>query len=320
MERKAIYAYSFYKKDKDKYFDVLQIFQKAFELNGAEMNRGALVAYMDMVYKNYLYKRLTDDEVIDTYSAISEALDVQRKNASEAERKKIDSSADLVDRLLTATKVEISCDFVEERLGPKLAEGNDLNMAKQVFRLMLKGKCLEKPLALKAAEIIQQAEPTYSVAKFLAQKNAQDGNDSQAIAYFEEAANLTDDNTEKAEMYVSIAKIQAKNGQKSTARNSARRALSFDPSYKDAYDLIGNLYMTSYDECKEEKSQVKDRAIFIAAYNEYRKAGNSKMMAAAKAQFPSIEDIFNEGLQEGQSVTVGCWINVTVTLERRPTN
>ena len=78
--------------------------------------------------------------------------------------------------------------------------------------------------------------------------------------------------------------------------------------------------MSSFDDCKQEQSQVQDRAIFIAAYNEYRKAGNSAGMSAAKAQFPSIEDIFNEGKQEGESLTIGCWINVTVALERRPAN
>ncbi|WP_421763566.1 tetratricopeptide repeat protein [Ekhidna sp.] len=320
QERKAIYGYSFYKKEKDQYFNVYEYFKKAYELNGADLRRGSLVAYMDMVYKNYLYKRLTDEIVIDTYSEISEALAEQRKNASESERKKIDNSSDLVDRLLTATKVEISCDFVEEKLGPKLESGDDVNMAKQIFRLMLKGKCLDSPLALKAAGIIQSDEPTYGVAKFLAQKNGQDGNDAKAIEYFQEAAGLTDDNSEKAEMYINIARIQMKNGQKSTARNSARRALSFDPSYKDAFKLIGDLYMTSFDDCKKEQSQVQDRAVFIAAYNEYRKAGNSASMAAAKAQFPSIEDIFNEGKEEGESITIGCWINVTVALERRPAN
>ena len=319
-ERKAIYAYSFYKKQKDQYQSVLEILQASFDLNGAEMNRGALVAFMDMTYKNYLYKRLTDEQVIDTYSSISESLAEQRKSANESQKKKIDGSSDLVDRLLTATKVEISCDFVEEKLGPKLQNENDVNMAKQIFRLMLKGKCLNSPLALKAAGIIQTDEPTYGVAKFLAQKNGQDGNDEKAIEYFKEAANLTDDNAEKAEMYVNIASIYRKNGQKSTARNNARRALSFDPSYKEAYKLIGDLYMGSFDDCKEEKSQVQDRAIFIAAYNEYKKAGNSASMAAAKAQFPSIEDIFNEGKEEGESLTIGCWINVTVSLERRPAN
>ena len=43
----------------------------------------------------------------------------------------------------------------------------------------------------------------------------------------------------------------------------------------------------------------------------------SNQMKAAKEQFPSIEEIFNEGMEEGKSITVGCWINESVTLQRR---
>ena len=56
------------------------------------------------------------------------------------------------------------------------------------------------------------------------------------------------------------------------------------------------------------------------AYEMYQKAGDSQRMASAKAQFPSIEEIFNENMKEGESLTVGCWINETVKLERRPAN
>ena len=110
---------------------------------------------------------------------------------------------------------------------------------------MLTGKCTDSPLALKAAGIIQDNEPTFTIAKFLAQKNLQNDDNEVGIKYYEEAANLTEDNNEKAETFVSIARIQAKEGQKSTARNSARRALSYDPSYAEAYKLIGDLYMGS---------------------------------------------------------------------------
>ena len=96
---------------------------------------------------------------------------------------------------------------------------------------MLDGKCLERDLALKAAEVIQENEPTFAVAKLIAQKNAQKGDSESAIKFFQEAAMLTDDNTEKAEAYLSIAKIQNKAGNKSASRSSARRALSFDPSF-----------------------------------------------------------------------------------------
>lgn len=321
MDRKSIYAYGFFSKNKDKYGYLYELYSEAFELKGANMNSGNLVAFMNVIYKHrFAGGDLSDEQVIESYSAISDALEQQKSRVSGDKKKRFDNMMGNVDKILTATGVEISCSFVEEKLGPKLDESNDLNMAKKIFGLMLKGKCLDSPLALKAAGIVQENEPTFGVAKFMAQKNSQDGDDAQAIEFFKEAANLTDDNGEKAEMYVNIAKIQSRKGQKSTARSSARRALSFDPSYKDAYKLIGDLYMGSFDDCKQEQSQVQDRAIFIAAYNEYRKAGNNAGMSAAKAQFPSIEDIFNEGKKEGESLTIGCWMNVTVSLERRPAN
>ncbi|NQZ76009.1 MAG: hypothetical protein HRT61_07840 [Ekhidna sp.] len=321
LDRKSIYAYGFYSKNKAKYPYLYELYARAFELNGADMNSGNLVAYMNVIYKHrFAGGDLSDEQVIESYSAISDALEEQKGRVTGDKKKKYDKMIGNVDKILTATGVEISCTFVEEKLGPKLDEGNDLNMAKKIFGLMLKGKCLDSPLALRAAGIVQESEPTYGVAKFMAQKNAQDGQDEAAVELFKEAASLTDENSEKSEMYVSIARLQMKKGQKSASRSSARRALSFDPSYSDAYKLIGDLYMTSFDDCKQEKSQVEDRAVFIAAYNEYRKAGNSAGMKSAKAQFPSIADIFNEAREEGQSITVGCWINTTVTLERRPEN
>ena len=322
MGRKAFFAYSFYQKDQSKYPYLFELYTKTFEIQGDKMNRGNLVAYMNVVYKhNFAGGGLGDEEIINIYSAITEALSNQRARAkSETTKKKIDASIDTVDKLLTATKVEISCEFVETRLGPKLEETGELNMAKKIFQLMLTGKCTDSPLAIKAAGVIQKNEPTYTIAKFLAQKNIQDNKNEEGINFYEEAARLTDDNVEKAEVYVSIAKIQAKNSQKATARNSARRALSYDPGYSDAYKLIGDLYMGSSEECNQGESRVDDRAIFIAAYDQYKRAGYGPGMANAKAQFPSIEEIFSEGKEEGESITIGCWINTTVTLERRPAN
>lgn len=321
-DRKIFFAYAFYNKDKTKYEYLYNEFSKAFELLGSKMNRGNLVAYMNVIYKhNFAGGNLSDEVIIESYTDISDALAAQKKKTTDAPtRAKLDKSMDQVDKLLTATKVEISCEFVEEKLGPKLDETGDPTMAKKIFGLLLKAKCLDSPYALKSAEIVQDDEPTYGIAKFMAQKNSSEGNDELAIKFFGEAANLTDDNNEKSEAYVSIARIQSKNGQKSNARNSARRALSFDPSNSDAYKLIGDLYMTSFETCAGGVSRVDDRAVYIAAYDQYRRAGNTAGMTNAKAQFPSIEEIFSESKEEGQSITIGCWINTTVKLERRPAN
>lgn len=320
-DRKTSFAYRFYSKDKTKYKYLYDLHAKSYALNGGKMLAGNLFSYMNTIYKyKFIGGDLSDETIIDLYSTISGALEEQQANAPENRKERIGGMIDNVDKLLTATKVEISCEFVETRLGPKLDETGELNMAKKIFKLMLTGKCTDSPLALKAAGIIQENEPTYSIAKFLAQRNMQNEQTEVGLKYYEDAARLTEDNLQKAEVYVSIARIQAKGKQKSSARNSARRALSYDPSFSDAFKLIGDLYMQSFNDCAGGESKVDDRAIYIAAYDQYRRAGNSAGMTNAKAQFPSIEEIFNEGKEEGQSITIGCWINTTVKLERRPAN
>ncbi len=318
--RKATFAYKFYNKDKTKYPYLYDTFAKAYELNGAKMSAGNLVAYMNVVYKyRFAGGDLSDEGVIEIYSNISDALGAQRDKVSADKQSRYDKMLDQVDKLLTAT-VEVDCEFVETKLGPKLDQTGDLKLAKKIFQLLLTNKCTDSPLAVKSATIINDVEPDYGVTLFIAKKAAANDDLETAFEYFEKAIGLTDDNIKKADVHLDMAKLYTGEGRKIDARSSARKALAFDPSKGDAHELIGRLYLTSFDQCKGGESKVQDRAIFIAAYDEFRRAGNRDLMEQAQAQFPSIEELFNENYSEGQSLTVGCWINVSVNLERRPEN
>jgi len=316
LNRKAFVAYKYHSKNKSKYKELLALFDKVYELNGEKVLNNNLTGYMDVVRRYKLSGgEISDAAVIDRYSTISDIIDIkikQNKNVAKLER-----IQENVDKMLTAT-VTVDCAFVEENLGPKMNESKDIKMAKKVFQLMLTGKCSDSPLFLQAAIIIFDNEPAFSLGKVIALKHTAIGEKELAIIYYDKAVELTEDNLKKAEVYLNKAQLYASNKQKSAARTNARTALSFDPSLKDAYTLIGNLYMQSYDQCREGVSRVDDRLVFIAAFNQYKKAGNSKSMVSAKEQFPSIEEMFELGYKEGKIMTVGCWINESVKLERRP--
>ena len=317
LNRKAFSAYKFYKSETSKYPEMMTLFARALELNGNDFSSSNLTAYMDVVRRYKLSKgKITDEEVFEIYSKITDVIDYQSKTG---DKDRIEKIREYVDKLLTST-VQVDCQFVEERLGPSLSKPKILNLPKKFFGLMVTQKCTDSPLALFSAEIVNKEAPDYAICKFIGLKSASEGNTEKAKEYFNKAIELTDDNTKKAEIYVSLAKVQTGQGDKVAARSSARRALSFDPSYSDAYKLIGDLYMNSFNDCKGDVSKVTDRAIFIAAYEMYQRAGDRESSANAKAQFPSIEEIFSEGYEEGQSMKVGCWINESVKLERRPAN
>lgn len=318
MNRKALASYKYYKKTQSKYPELLKTFEKAFEMNGNDLYSSNITAYMDVVRRYKLTKGdITDDQVFEIYSSLSEVIDYQKSNGGDAAR--LDKISEYVDKLLTST-VKVDCEFVENNLGPKMEETQDYKLAKTVFTLLKDQSCLDSPLALKSAEIINNNTPDFGIAKFIAQRSAISGDTDKAMDYYGKAISLSSDNSKKAEIYLSMARIHSSKGDKVSARNSARRALSFDPSNNDAFKLIGDLYMTSFNDCKGDKSKVLDRAVFIAAYDMYKKAGDRSYMAKAKEQFPSIEEIFNENYKEGESVQVDCWINQSVKIERRPAN
>ena len=318
MNRKVYPAYKFYKGDKTKYEELYNMFNLTFELNGNDIRNNNLAAYMDVVRR---YKAtggdVSDEKVIDIYSAIMDVIDVKRAEGKNVSY--IDKLADAIDKMLTAT-IDLNCDFVESILGPKFEATQDIKIAKKIFQLMLNGKCTDRPLAFEAAKIVNESEPSFGISKFLAIKAAQDGDEQAALDFYDQAVQLSDDNIKKAEIYMNIARMDSKAGRKASARSNARKSLAFDPSNKEPYTLIGNLYMSSFDECKKNELKTDDYAIFIAAHKMFKLAGDSKNAAAAKAYFPTIADMFNENYEEGQSFQVGCWVNESVVLERRPEN
>ena len=115
-----------------------------------------------------------------------------------------------------------------------------------------------------------------------------------------------------------LARLHAQAGRKGQARTAAREAAAMDAELtSSAYSLIGDLYMSAFNDCKGGESRAKDYSVFIAAYNAYQRAGDSKGMGSARSRFPSKEELFTEGLAVGSSINTGCWVGETVTLATR---
>ena len=339
--RKVTFAYTFYRSDKTQYESLFNMFKDAFNLNGNKIGNSNLVAYMDIVRKHKLTsKSISDDEVLEIYDMISKTISfkVSDDAKNEARYKKYQ---DNLDKLLTAT-ITVDCNFVENTLGPKLLEltaepidevaqtdyetltpvdikysDEVVNLAKKIFQLSITGKCTSLEIALEAAKIMFTNEKDFAIAKFIAGREQSNKNYESSLKFYDEAIESTQDNSQKSEIYFNKAQLYAVIGNKIKSRNNARTSISFNSGNTGAYKLIGNLYMSSYDDCREGKSRVQDRLVFIAAYNIFRSGGLNTQASQAREQFPSMEEIFNENLEVGESMNTGCWINETVTLNKR---
>jgi tetratricopeptide (TPR) repeat protein len=313
IENKAYYGYQFYKADKEKLKIPIADFEKAQELNGA-ISPGLTAAYFDLVRRNYLMnKAYQPEEVLAIYDKITAQLD---KVA--AEGKDVTSPKGQVEQLLVAMEL-IDCDFIENTMGPKLAaDPTNEALADQIFKYSVQYKCYSSKSFLAALELIHAKKPTFSTSQVIAMRYMQEGAAEKALPMLEQSLSLAENNAQKAEVNMELAKINGSEGRKSQARTYAREAAALDESkISDAYSLIGNLYMNSSNDCRGGESRAKDYSIYIAAYNAYQRAGDSKGMANARARFPSKEELFTEGLAVGSSINTGCWIGETVTLATR---
>jgi len=339
LNRKSTFAYSNYRSEKSMYESLYNLFSKAYELNGNDIGNGNLVAFMDIIRKYKLTsKTISDDEVLKNYDMISKIISYKISN----EPKNIDRLKryqDNIDKLLTAT-ITVDCNFVENTLGPKLMEISMLNdeivetnyddtapvsvyspeavnLAKKIFQLSITGKCTSSDIALEAAKIMLSSEPDFAIAKFIAGREQLNKNYDVSLNFYDKAIEVTQDNNQKAEIYFNKAQLHMVIGNKEKSRKNAKLSISSNPNNPNAYKLIGNLYMTSYEDCKESKSRVEDRLVFIAAYNMFKKGGLISQANQAREQFPSMEELFNENLEIGQTMNVGCWIKENVVLNKR---
>lgn len=319
VNNKAYRYFKYWKTNRAKVAEGFAAYQEVYEKPASVINNN-LVSFMDMTRRESAYnKSLSDKEIIDVYFQINEIMDAKQADGEDETR--LDRYRDAVTSILIQTIGEdkLNCDFININLAPDLDDNEDPKLAKKIFGLLLRQQCSDSPYFEKAAAIIQSSEPTEGLAKVLAQRAFAKEDYDEATRLYKQAIDLSTDEEKKGELQMDIAKLNLAKGDKPAARKAALEAVKLNPNYdKEAYKFIGDLYMGSYQECARQKSQIDDRAVFMAAYDAYSKGGNSAGMAQAKAQFPTVSDVFTANKAEGEAITVGCWIQVTTTIRTRP--
>ncbi|NJO00575.1 MAG: hypothetical protein HC880_01825 [Bacteroidia bacterium] len=192
--------------------------------------------------------------------------------------------------------VTVDCDYILRKLVPKMEaapEEEKLALITDILGRMVQQKCTDDPKFLELSERLAETEPTFGRYQFLVKAYVARDNLSRAMEYLEKSIPLAENNQEKAEAVMTRANFKRKQGNLGGARSDYMQAAQMDPNLAyEAYTYIGDMYMSSYQSCKgsDPSNPIHQRAVFIAAYNMYQRAGNQQGMAKAQAQFPSKTD------------------------------
>ncbi|MBS1544248.1 MAG: hypothetical protein JST14_11480 [Bacteroidetes bacterium] len=321
LNRKAFASFKYNQKSKERLPELLALYDKVFEIGGNNITDGNLVAYMTVVKNNQtLFKNISEDDILSRYDKTIAVCEAKISKANSAnpvkadEVKRLKEIKDACDGILVGL-VKFDCEMVRTKLGPKFHQNpKDLTLAKKIFTFMLQDKCADDPLALEAAEAIHTLNPEkdFGLLKFLTARNIAAGNYEKAETLMKEGLPLATTPEQKADANLLLGSIEAKKGNFVGARTHFMQA-----GTSEAYEKIGDLYYNSFDNCAKRQNVAEDRLVYIAAWEMYQKAGNAQLMARAKAQFPSKEEIFLLNWTAGSTQHIGCWISESVALKTR---
>lgn len=144
-----------------------------------------------------------------------------------------------------------------------------------------------------------------------------------AIEKLEQAAAEADDAEKKAQYLLLVSKIyyaHLKNFPQ--ARQYALQAAEADTDWGEPYLLIGRLYASSGPLCGPGRGWDSQIVVWpaIDMWNRAKRVDPSvaseanKMIGRYRQYMPTVEDIFQRNLKEGDSFYVGCWIQESTTI------
>lgn len=278
-------------------------------------------------YKSDPEKYATD--YISDYQAVSMILGEQGADAANKNKIRALETKDYVDQTF-AQSGAASCDKLDEIFGPIVQDNlSNLDMLNKIMGMFRRVKCTESENYFAAAAAAHKLEPTSESAAGCAKMCMKKGDYKGAVTYYEQAIELCaeDDKEDRADYLFNIAYIYyIRIPSYPLSRQYLRRSLELQANQGRCYLLMGLLYAGSqpYGEgMAAAKAAILNKSVYWAAVDKFQKAkmvdpdvaeDANKQIATYSKYFPTKEEIFDlPELKEGESFTVGGWINETTT-------
>ena len=316
LGRKGMDMYDYAEED---YTDVYNTLTESMKTDSLETDGYVMMRLYMAGMKRLVAKQIEMEVMYDLYDEVSTIIEHQLKGTpDEKDLKKINKAQEVIDQNFERIAKE---EQYVEMMAPKVeAAPTDAALLNKVISMMTKRKWTGNDLYLNSSELSYKLKPSATAAYGLYEGYAKKGNDAESTKYLEESIKLEEDNTEKAEKLLKLAKVYGSQKKYSSARSTAQDAAGLRSGWGEPYIYIGDLYLGTTSSCGDNACNQKYGV--WAAEDMYLKAksvdsslagnANSKI-ARCKKYYPVKKDCFFIGLEGGATVTVGGWIGVATT-------
>jgi tetratricopeptide (TPR) repeat protein len=155
------------------------------------------------------------------------------------------------------------------------------------------------------------------VAKDLCTKNVQDKNFDKATPLLSQIETKSSTPADKAWVNLLKGDIEFQKGNKPAARDLYKQALVVDPTGKDAYNKLGDLYSSSATDCTKTPGSAEEKLVYIAAYQQYFKAANVEKCQQTLTKYPTLAELQKANMKQGEVKKLTCWIDESVTVKAK---
>ena len=316
-------AQDLYTLTPDRYEEAYGYSKECLDLLKDKTSASDLFFHMSLVNAMFTNQKLDAERVIESYSMLSDYLDTQIAAAPADE--KLQSAKTSIDAIFAQMGVA-NCSNLVPLFTPRFeANPDDLALCKKIRNLMQANRCTAEPLFLKASVAVFKAEPTASLAYDIAHLYRGVKGYKEMEHYYNQAIELEQDSARRAKYYYELATLTFSEFKHyAQARSLAQKAIALNPSFGEAYRLIGDMYASERNCGSDDFAR---KTVYWAAVDKYAKAKEvdpsmtesmNTLIGTYTQYFPSKEDIFFHDLKAGDSYSVGCWIGErTVVRERK---
>ncbi len=306
--------------------EALGLLETALAGDASTIQPAFVQTYLSLKVKDFKASSASAEDVVNAYVKCGDILTKVDAVANEKTKEAVSSTKDNVEQIF-ASSGAADCETLEKIFGPQLsANKSDQAWLTRVNKLLSNGECTDNDLYYSTSQCLHELSPAASSARGLAKMYLKQNDVTKALSYYDEAIKLEDDTQLKAKYYYESALVNFSATKFSAAREACYNAISLRGDWGDPYILLAKVYATGARNIGEKDYEKKagywaavdklQRAKAVDSSETVKKEAN-ELISQYSQYFPSKEDLFFEGIQDGTAYKVGGFINESTTVRAK---